>query len=232
MRRPNRPRSADLDRLLDEDVSDGTALAQLLAAARAPGAANELVGLSTAMSAFASANRELPRSPVSHRAAPRRALTTRSLLAKTVAAVGGVTLAGGVAYAATTVGFMGLGGGSDHPPALHSTSPGHGGDQDRSGGSSPFGSTAPGAATATGATPARTHAATPSHGVGKPASSKTRRPGPTRPTQSVHSTHASPTRPAPSSDVTPPAPGRTSHPTHSPTPSHRAPATRPPAPRA
>jgi hypothetical protein len=230
MRRPNRPRSADLDRLLEEDVSDGTALAQVLAAARAPGAANELVGLSTAMSAFASAYRQLPRSPVSHRAAPRRALTTRSLLAKTVAAVGGVTLAGGVAYAATTVGFMGIGGGSDHPPALHSTSPGHGGDQDRGSGSSPFGSTAPGAATDT--TPARTHAATPSHAVGNPASGKTHRPDPTRPTQSVRSTHASPTRPAPSSDVTPPAPGRTRHPTHSPTPSHRVPSTHPPAPRA
>lgn len=235
MRPPKRPRSPDLDRLLDEDVADGTALAQVLAAARAPGCADELVGLSSAMSAFASATRQLSRSPVGHRAAPARAVTTRSLLAKTVAAIGGVTLAGGVAYAATTVGFMGVGGGADHPPALHSTGPAHTGDTDRSTESSPFGSVVPGAATpATGQTPAKTTAAAPSHAIENPPSGKAQpdRTEPSHPTQSAHPTHPpSPTHPAPSSAVTPPAAGRTSRPTHPPTPPRRAPSTRPSGPR-
>jgi hypothetical protein len=235
MRRPNRGRSAALDRLLDGDVADGTALAEVLAAARAPGSADELAGLSGAMSAFVTATRQLPRPPVGHRAAPRRALTAGGLLAKTVAAVGGVALAGGVAYAATTAGFIGIGGGSHHPPAFHTTTPGHSGEHDRNTGSSPFGSTGPGSAANPNAlTTAKTTAAPSSRAVENPGSKPEPDPThPAHPTQSVHPTHPpSPTHPAPSSSATPPAHGRTSHPTHPPTPSHPAAVTHSPQPKA
>lgn len=238
MRRPNRGRSTALDRLLDEDVADGTALCQVLAAARAPGTADELVGLPAAMSAFATATREVPRSPVRHRAAPPSRVTAGGLLTRTLAAVSGVALAGGVAYAATTVGFIGTGGSSNHPPASHSTSPGHSGKTGRSGGSLPYEPADPGSVVTRGVVASTTVPPGQSTGHGGPDKVQPNRPGTTHPSARAHPTHAaspkhpthppSPTHPAPSANTTPPAHGRTSHPAHPPAPTHPAPPTHSP----
>src|SRR4051794_33088385 len=81
------------------------ALSHVMAALTAPGTQDELLGLDAARSAFLAA--QAPTAAPARATARRRPATTRTvagrlLAAKAVAAVSGITLVGGVAYAATT----------------------------------------------------------------------------------------------------------------------------------
>jgi hypothetical protein len=214
MRRPIRRTSAALEELLDKDVADGTELSRVLAAARAPGTANEVVGFQGAKSAFMVASRNLPRFPVRHRAAASRSITARGFMLKALAAVSGVTVAGGVAFAATTTGFLG---GPAKGPAHHRTAPTGGSDATGGfGGSFPD---EPGSAKSTENSVAATHrrsarTVVATHAGGPPAGKATRRQTPTRPTHPASPTHAA----------------RSSHPASSSSSAHRGRSTHAPKP--
>jgi hypothetical protein len=226
MRRAIRRSSASLEQLLEKDIADGTTLCRVLSAARAPGTTHEVAGLEAAMSAFAAATRETPRSPASHRAVATRTVTARRFALKALAAVSGVTLAGGVAYAATTAGFAG-GSPNDVPPR-HSTGPGQGTHSTNSfGGSLPLGPGSVGSPA--GAHPRSTLTATVAvtHPNGRPEVTPPNRPESTRvhPTHPTSSPHPSPTPSSPASHTAPSDPGRSSHPgrpSHPPKPTPHA----------
>lgn len=107
------------EELLDDLRSDDSDLSALLEVARAPGARDEMGGLRAATSAFMSVPyvRTRPAATVSRLPAATRAAAGRLLALKFIAAVSGVTLVGGAAYAAT--GARLPGGSSPHK---HSTS--------------------------------------------------------------------------------------------------------------
>jgi hypothetical protein len=117
MSRRVRAGSAAAERLLDGDVADASALSRVLAAARAPGRPEEVAGLDAARAAFMRAMPTASRPPASHRPTAPRTAVGRLLTLKAIAAVGGATLAGGAAYAASTGGL--LGGPSGDRPGHH-----------------------------------------------------------------------------------------------------------------
>lgn len=108
------------EELLDGARSDDSGLSALLDAARAPGTREDMAGLQSTRNAFMSVPyvRTRPAASVSRLPAATRIAAGRLLALKLVAAVSGVTLVGGAAYAAT--GAQILGGGSS--PHRHSTS--------------------------------------------------------------------------------------------------------------
>jgi hypothetical protein len=122
MRSRIRPRSSAVERLLDADIADGTALSRVLAAARAPGRPHEVAGLDAARSAFMRAGPASSRPPARSRATATRTAAGRFLALKVISAVGGATLVGGASYAASSTGL--LGGGSDNHPARHAPASG------------------------------------------------------------------------------------------------------------
>jgi hypothetical protein len=105
MRHSARTPADPYELLLDGDLGHD-ALSRVLAAVTASGTQDELGGLSTARSAFVAAYTPMaaPARAASarHRPAATRTVAGRLLAAKVVAAVSGITLVGGVAYAATT----------------------------------------------------------------------------------------------------------------------------------
>lgn len=109
--------------LLDGRATRGSALAGVLSAARAPGTPDELGGLSTARTAFLTAQQAHPKRGAAASGLPgaTRSAAGRLLVLKAVAAVSGATLVGGVAYAAT--GAHLLGGDTDHRVHSPATSP-------------------------------------------------------------------------------------------------------------
>lgn len=115
------------EELLDGSRSDDSALSGLLDAARAPAAREEMSGLPTARNAFMSVPyvRTRPAASVSKLPATSRSAAGRLLALKLVAAVSGVTLVGGAAYAATGADLLG---GSQHqqsPSSPASSAPHH-----------------------------------------------------------------------------------------------------------
>jgi hypothetical protein len=119
-------RAVDPYELLLDGGHGDDALSHVMAAATAPGTHSELLGLAVAHSAFLAeqATTAAPaRAPARHRPAATRTVAGRLLAAKAVAAVSGITLIGGVAYAATTTSLF-RSPASDHPPAQQSTQPG------------------------------------------------------------------------------------------------------------
>lgn len=100
--RHRHPVPSSLDALLDGH-DDGTALARLLGAARAPDTQREVAGLDAARAAFIRGV-ELWDAPA------RKRPVGRLLAVKVAAAVSGVSLIGGVAYATTSSGLL------DHRP--------------------------------------------------------------------------------------------------------------------
>jgi hypothetical protein len=219
MRRPIGRSSASLENHLDGDVGDGSALALVLAAARAPGSSAELHGLDAAMASFALVSREPSRNPASHRAKAPQAVSVGRFALKAIGAIGGLSLAGGVAFAATTGTFTG--GSSNDSPSRHHSVPSHSvevtGTVDRV---LPF---LPGSASSAAGAHARTSAV---NHVGEP-----HRAGqPTEPSSShpAHPSHPpSPTHPAPSSDTVPSHPGKTKHVTPPSHPAKPAPSSHP-----
>ena len=122
------------EEFLDGSRSDDSALSALLDAARAPGTREDMAGLPAARTAFMSVPyvRTRPAASVSRLPAATRTAAGRLLALKFVAAVSGVTLVGGAAYAATGAKLLG----GSHSPPTHSTSstapavPGHRGGGD------------------------------------------------------------------------------------------------------
>lgn len=156
MSRRRRAAEDGFEDLLDGRDPGSSALGRVLDAARAPGRPDELSGLGQAQAAFLMA-----RQPHRTRAArgSRLPATTRSaagrlFVLKAAAAVSGVTLVGGVAYAAT--GAHLLGGGSDqhrvHFPAAttHASRPGY--PARPGGGTTRYGTSEDGSRGATGPT--------------------------------------------------------------------------------
>lgn len=149
-----------LERLLDEEAFDGTALSRVLAAARAPARPDELAGLESARLAF----RQQVATPRHRVASSRgrapastgaRTLAGRLLAAKAVAAVSGATLIGGVAYAASS-------GVLTNAPSLHpsaGSSAGHLAPRPVASGGYPYGPI--GTVSSRAASPASTPAAQP-----------------------------------------------------------------------
>lgn len=113
-------RRHSLDRLLDTDEADRTPLGRLLAAARGPGTEEEVAGLADASRAFYLAGPGTRRSPVPARRVGARASAKRWLAVRAIAGIAGVSLLGGVAYAATNTGL--LDGGTKPRPAAPNTS--------------------------------------------------------------------------------------------------------------
>ena len=111
------------EELLDGARSDDSALSGLLDAARAPAAREEMSGLATARNAFMSVPyvRTRPAASVSKLPAATRTAAGRLLALKLVAAISGVTLVGGAAYAATGADL--LGGSSPHRHSPSSPAP-------------------------------------------------------------------------------------------------------------
>jgi hypothetical protein len=107
MTRHARHGSAGLELLLDEDILDGTGLSRVLSAARQPTQAEELAGLSSARAAFV-ATFNPPHTVRTHagRRAGSRSVAGRLIALKAAAAVTGVTLVGGVAFAATQTNLL------------------------------------------------------------------------------------------------------------------------------
>jgi hypothetical protein len=110
--------------LLNGSRPDDSALSALLDAARAPGTREEMAGLPAARTAFMSVPyvRARPAASVSRLPAATRTAAGRLLALKFVAAVSGVTLVGGAAYAATGAKLLG-GGSSPHKHAVSSSAP-------------------------------------------------------------------------------------------------------------
>jgi hypothetical protein len=128
MRRRARQESAALDLLLEGGVAEDTPLSRVLAAAMAPGTPHDLAGLDAARSAFLATGPAAQHRPPALPAATRIA-AGRLLTLKAIAAVGGATLIGGVAYAASDAGL--LGGSSPQRHGEHSSSaPGSGSNAD------------------------------------------------------------------------------------------------------
>jgi len=124
MIRQHRPGSGrHYEELLDGSRSDDSALSALLDAARAPGTREDMAGLPAARNSFMSVPymRSRPAASVSRLPAATRTAAGRLLALKLVAAVSGVTLVGGAAYAAT--GAQLLGGSSPHKHSTSSTAP-------------------------------------------------------------------------------------------------------------
>lgn len=118
--------SAAYDRLLDATESDGTPLAELLAAARAPARPGQLTGMATARAAFERAHMgpARGRAPVSVPTLGRRA-AGRVLAVKVIALIGGASVVGGAAYAAADIGLLPGSKPSHHAPApSHPSEPG------------------------------------------------------------------------------------------------------------
>jgi hypothetical protein len=207
MRRRAHPSSADLERLLDGQPANGTALSRVLGAARAPGSPDELVGLDAARAAYVAARSPSPagtRSPVATLPAVTRTTAGRLLALKALAALSGASLIGGAAYAATSSGLLG-GTTHHHPPAPQqsSSSPGHGSTSAGTSGlqQSSHGTSPTDGRKSTGEQPGHTRATTPSHAQGTT----------NRPTDVPSRTHAAP-----------PPTGRQTTPTGAQTtPSHR-----------
>ena len=114
------------EELLDGARSDDSALSGLLDAARAPAAREEMSGLATARNAFMSVPyvRTRPAASVSKLPAATRTAAGRLLALKLVAAISGVTLVGGAAYAATGADLLG-GGPQQHSPSSPASSAPH-----------------------------------------------------------------------------------------------------------
>jgi hypothetical protein len=108
--------SASVENLLAGDVTDGSAISRVLAAARAPGTPEEVAGLEAARSTFVLATLASPRPPINIRPALTRTTAVRLLTLKAIAAVSGATLIGGVAYAASNTALLG-GSPPNHQPA-------------------------------------------------------------------------------------------------------------------
>lgn len=114
-RRRRHATAASLDALLDGARDDGTALARVLAAARAPANPRETTGLDAARTAFiGAANAPRPARPKRH--GGTRSVAGRLVALKAIAAVSGASLIGGVAYAASSTNLL------NHPSGHH---PGH-----------------------------------------------------------------------------------------------------------
>jgi hypothetical protein len=205
------------DDLLDGCSSDGSALAELLSAARAPGAPDEMLGLPSTRAAFLDARR--PR-----RTAIRLPAAGRLAALKVLAAVSGATMIGGVAYAATEANFLGGTGGNHQKPPAASSPAGPHHDQSRSAGpqgggggtgpeTGPAGNgTAPGAANGPGS-------GRPGSDGGQPYGSGANSTHPVGPGEHSALPHrAHPTHPAhPSSTSHPePTPSGEPHPSHTP----------------
>src|SRR5437763_6068037 len=118
MRRRSRLNSASLENHLDGGRVADTPLARVLSAARAPALPDELAGLPAARTAFVQARHGAPRHPRAGLPAASRTAAGRLLAIKAVAALGGATLIGGVAYA-SNVGI--LGGSSPQKPSQHTS---------------------------------------------------------------------------------------------------------------
>jgi hypothetical protein len=120
-RHPRHTSAANLERLLDGYLVDGSPVSRVLSAARAPGTASEVAGLGAARSAFMHASRLPARTDLDIRAAATRTAAGRLFILKVLAAVSGTTLVGGAAYAAADAGL--LGSTWHRPPAQHSNAP-------------------------------------------------------------------------------------------------------------
>jgi hypothetical protein len=124
MIRRHLPRSGRrYEAFLDGSHADDSALSTVLEAARAPGTREDMAGLPAARNAFMSVPylRTRPAASVSRLPAATRTAAGRLLALKFVAAVSGVTLVGGAAYAAT--GAQLLGGSSPHRHSTSSAAP-------------------------------------------------------------------------------------------------------------
>ncbi len=207
MKHPDRRRADPFENLLEGRVADGSPLATVLSAARAPGTAAEIAGLDAALSAFYRLGPATRPFALVH--APPNP-PHRWLALKVAATASALSLAGGVAYAATGADF--LTGGSPRPPGTHSTRP------------DPRPAWAPLAAVPSGSD--ESQGVRPSHHPrsGRPAlpagpaktAAATHSAHPTHPTHPTHPAHPShPTHPAKPSTRS----GHPSHPTH---PSHPA----------
>jgi hypothetical protein len=212
------------EELLHGARADDSALSALLDAARAPGTRDEMAGLPAARNAFLAAPylHTRPAASVRRLPATTRTAAGRLLALKLVAAVSGVTLVGGAAYAAT--GAKLLGGGSSHHRTSASSTANQPGSRHHHGAGQlkPVGLPAP-----TPAGPVPTSAAThgkpggvssSAHEAHSPteARGQSNAPGP-------HTSHpVKPTHPAtpthPSSPSHTPTPSHTPKPHHSPTP--------------
>jgi hypothetical protein len=111
--------SASAERLLAGDVTDGSAISRLLAAARAPGTPEEVADVEAARSTFVLTTLASPRTPINIRPAATRTAAVRLLTLKAIAAVSGATLIGGVAYAASNTALLGGTSHPNHEPAHH-----------------------------------------------------------------------------------------------------------------
>src|SRR5438093_578889 len=90
----------DAEALLDGTVDDGSALARLLAAARAPGHPADMAGLDTALTAFTTTGPLAPIPRAIDGPATTRTVAGRSVVARAVALAAGGMLAGSAAFAA------------------------------------------------------------------------------------------------------------------------------------
>lgn len=107
------------EELLDGARSDDSALSAVLDAARAPATRTELSGLSTARNAFMSVPyvRTRPAASVSRLPAATRSAAGRLLALKLVAALSGISLVGGAAFAASGTDLLGGTSPRHHSPA-------------------------------------------------------------------------------------------------------------------
>jgi hypothetical protein len=206
MRRRPRLTSASLEELLDGGRVSDAALSRVVTAARAPATPDELAGLDAAQSAFHRSSQAWGRRPISSVPAATRTAAGRLLAVKAIAAVGGASLIGGAAYAATNTPLLGGQGsapwnlGTLPPGSQSSVSTGHPSDR-----------------------PSRPHPS-PSDAFGSSVAASVRANHPTsRPTTAPAPTHTSPSPTLPGkAKTTPPA-----RPTDNPRPTPTSPAGRP-----